>query len=157
MRVDIVILGIKQDTQHLRVFEEVYRFGHQARSNTPAPKCWMDRDPHEVAGCAVQRIKLVPYHLAIQLRHYKIRVRAGNIGEGNGVVAPQVLEAFSLDNQQRGYIAWLERADRNLPVALAWNVVVKFVVGVQQAIWRKAMGEQDIAQPVLLYITAGVV
>src|SRR2546421_6618214 len=117
----------------------------------------MDSAPHEVAGFAVQRIKLVAYHLAIQLRHYKIWVRAGNIGEGNGVVAPQVLETFSLDNQQRGYIAWLERADRDLLVAFAWNVVVKFVVGIQQAIWRKAVDEQDVVQPVLLYITARVV
>src|SRR6266704_4793068 len=63
--VGVIILCIEQDAQHLLVLEEVYRLCHQARSDTPAPERWMASDPHEVAGFAVQRIKLVSYHLAI--------------------------------------------------------------------------------------------
>src|SRR5215471_18917255 len=124
MRVSVIFLCIEQDAQHLLILEEVYRLGHQARSDTPAPERWMNSDPHEVASFAVQRIKLVSYYLALQFRHHEIRVRVGNITEGNSVVAPQVLEAFFLDNQQCGYIAMLERANRHLLVPFTWHAVV---------------------------------
>src|SRR5579883_1199892 len=98
----------------------------------------MHRDAHQIAKFAIQRVKLIAHDLILQLGHDKIGMRAHNVNEGGGVVAPELLEAAFFKREQRWNIARLSPAQADFLVALRGYLIIKLIIGVEPAKGSKA-------------------
>ncbi len=95
--VDVVILRIEHDTQHVGSLEEGDRFGHQTSADAASIYGWMNGDPHEVAEFLIDGIELVPDHVAVEFRDDEIGMGSGNVTKRDGIIAPEVLEASGIN------------------------------------------------------------
>src|SRR5579863_4172593 len=116
----------------------------------------MNGDAHEVAEFAIERVELVADDFSLPFNYHEVGMGCHNILEGEGVIAPEILEARLLDAQERGDVAQCDRAHPYLLVARRGDVEINFVVGVEQAVELEVARKQDGAQPVVIQVVAGV-